>query len=211
MKPSIVLFACLGVATLALSGRSFLQGSAPEAPPALPADLAVQPVELLAAHEFVLERPATHWYRAERPTYTQGVVLVLHASPDLVLPRQTYEPVLYVGAETAERVNHGGDSGNLVVVVPDLDLAGLADAPIFFGTPELPERVTAEVARAERDAALAGGAAAPGATRVAQVRGPAFEASDDVDLRAVASDLVARFAPTEVDVIEGLRAPRIGR
>jgi hypothetical protein len=57
--------------------------------------------------------------------------------------------VLYVGRTTAQRFNVGYRSGRVVAFVPsDLDKdAGLTldltKAPIWFGTPELPERVDA--------------------------------------------------------------------
>lgn len=178
-----------------------------DGPPPLPAALPVADVELLHVQPFTLETPAVHAYRAERPSYDAGVLLVLGVDPEVVHPRQTAEPVLYVGGQTAERLNSGANSGRLVVLVP-----GAFDptAPIFFGTPELPERVDAATVTRELDAARAAGIAAPGgAFATADAESLPFE--NDYQLRVYASDLIELHAPDEVDLISGLRVPLLTR
>ncbi|HKX45338.1 MAG TPA: hypothetical protein VJP77_01345, partial [Planctomycetota bacterium] len=142
--------AALGAA-VATSVVAFTAQRSPESFPQLPAVPQAVAVELVEAHAFTLDQPTTHWMRAEQPQYATGHVLVLRTDPELLVPRQTLENVLYVGAETVERVNLGHESGFLVAIVPgEVDLAA---APIFFGEPALPEQVTA--AEAARQLGLA--------------------------------------------------------
>lgn len=183
-----------------------------EAPAEIPADPAVElPVELVHAQAFTLAEPATHWWRVEQPTYTDGLLVVLEADPVFLLPRQTAEPVLFAGTQTVDRLNTGHPSGQLVAVIPGMTLEELADAPIFFGQPELPERVDAAHAQAELDAAVAGGLVGPGADRVELVtpREATVEALDYSDLMYQASFLIEKHSPTETDLIGGMRVERV--
>ena len=67
-------------------------------------------------------------------------------NPDVTWPRQVAEPILYVGDRTAQFAKIGYPADRIVVIVPGtLDLHA---APIWFGTPELPERV--DVRRVQR-------------------------------------------------------------
>jgi hypothetical protein len=172
---------------------------------------------LIAARPFTLETPAKHFWRKEQPLYRAGWILVLEVDGQFVAPRQVAEPVLYVGAETAERVNSGAVSGRLIVIVPsELGLDGrptldLAQAPIWFGAAELPERIDRVAARAslveglkngahpfstaEIDAALANGG---GAVR--------FEGREDLETEA--AHFVEAHAPDERDLVRGLLVPR---
>lgn len=126
------------------------------APPQIPATpAAVQ--DIVFAQPFTLDQGEVSTWRADRPTVTSGYIIVLKVNPDLVYPRQSAEPVLYVGDTTAERLNVGYRSGHVVAVV-GADITGekamdLSKVKIWFGTPELPERVDA--ARIAQESALA--------------------------------------------------------
>lgn len=124
------------------------------APPPLPETPAAAD-DLIYAQQFQLDSGFTFRWSAERPIVTEGWILVIEVNPSLVYPRQTAEPVLYVGDYTAQRINHGYPEGRVVAVVPGG--VDLASAPIWFGTPELPERVSRATATAERAAADAAG------------------------------------------------------
>jgi hypothetical protein len=97
-----------------------------------------------------------HEWRAEQPLVGAGYLLVLAAEPELARTRQTYEPVLYVGDETAQRLYVEREGGRMLVLVPAPERADgsvaleLGSTPIWFGTLELPERVDARRIASER-------------------------------------------------------------
>lgn len=214
MKLPLILGAA-AITTVALfSSKALVQGTEAqglEAPATIPETPAVElPLELVFAQPFQLATPEVHEWRAERPSFTEGLVLVLEGDADFFEPRQSAEPVLYVGDQTAQRLNAGYPSGQLVVLVPGLALEDLADAPIFFGQPELPERIDAATAAAELAGAQALGVTGPGQVRVDQVVEPApIEALDLEDLFFQTSFLIELYSPSETDLIEGRRVKRI--
>lgn len=207
----LVTTACALAAGLLLVGtvvanRSSQQESG-ELPPLLDQPQAAS-IEVVEVQPFRLDEASIHTMRAERPDFDEGVLMVLRAEPERWRLRQSYDNVLYVGAETARRVNAGSGSGHLVVVVPGpVDLEA---ARVFLGEPELPERVT--LAEAQRQVALAAAAGVQPLGDLSRVdRAEMLHAIDEVDLLLHASYLVERYAPDEVDLIEGLRAPRVPR
>lgn len=197
-----------GAVALGPSGRD------PSGPVPPPAGATTEGVwDLLHAQPFRLAEPVTHWWRAERPQYTAGHLLVLAVDRDVVFPRQVAEPVLYVGDQTAERVNAGHLDGALVVVVPSeagpdgWPVRDLSTAPIWFGTPALPEQVDARTVAAELERALGDGAIPFGMERVAlaiATGGAGLDLADGMALRRRAARLVLRYAPSEDDLANGL-------
>jgi len=189
------------VAALAFSSPGHPSLATTASPPAPPA------IGVLHAQRFELAQPARHWWRSGGPLYRSGWLLVLKVERDLVQPRQSLEPVLYVGGETAERVNIGNQSGAVVAIVPGNFF--LVDAPIFFGAPALPEEISyrdvqSELARAER----LGVRPAPDAEVGAVLAAP-LQLADAAELRRKAIDLVARWSPQEQDLIRGERVPLV--
>jgi hypothetical protein len=164
-------------------------------------------VELVEVVPFTLARPAIHEWRAERPTYDQGYLVVLRAHPDVLIRRQGPELVLYAGAETVERVNGGERSGHLVGIVPGpIDLAA---APFHFGEAALPEAITRDEAQRQLARARSMGARDPGAARIAALTAPTVELSDSYEIQLIAADLVEKHSPDERDLVRGLRAPLV--
>jgi len=202
---------------LLAAGVAALVSSLPDEPPALPAATPVGGIDVLYARPFTTDVPWTHVWRAEQPKVQAGWVLVLAVDPDLVHPRQSAEPILYVGDQTAERVNLGNESGHVVAIVPaPLDASGavgldLSRAPIFFGEPGLPEQVTAAKASAELASAVARGIAAPTAQTLANVTQPQVSFTNDWELHAWCSDLIQTWSPQETDLIATLRVQPLGR
>ena len=180
-------------------------------------ELRASPIEVLEVRSFVLDEPFTFWWRAEQPEVRSGVLLVLKTDPELVRARQSAESVLYVGDQTAERCNHGGGTGNLVALVPaPLDAQGqvvfdLESTPIWFGTPDLPERIDARIIRSERRQAEARGLGAARLSTRAKAFRPvndAVYAADRDELDLTIADLIEFYSPAEVDRVELLRLPR---
>jgi len=156
-----------------------LASAAVAAPPPIP-DTPAPVIDLVYARPFSLTEGFEFRWSAERPVVTRGVILVLDVDPALIYPRQVAEPVLYVGDRTAQRVSRGYPAGRVLAIVPgDVDLAG---TPIFFGTPELPERIDAATARGEREQAVAAGIRPlpPGVVDAALLRGGVTFTAPDV-------------------------------
>ncbi len=204
MKRIIPISLVLGLG-LALGVRANLATSPAATGPLTPPPAAPQAVEIkvLEAHPFVLENLEPNWMQPAAPGYSQGTLLVLEGPAERFMPRQTYENVLYVGTAIPESLNTGEYSGRRVVIVPG-DLPS-AQTPVFFGAPELPERVTLAEAARQLDLALEAGARPVGA--IAMPEAKVF--ADGTELRRFGADLIERFSPDEVDVISGFRAKRL--
>jgi hypothetical protein len=171
--------------------------------------------DILFAQAFRLDKPYAHTWQKEQPSVSAGYLLVLAVDPEFVRPQQVAEPVLYVGNQTAERINAGDVSGRLVVLVPSsvnaqgeiaLDLQA---APIWFGAPELPERIDAAQVSAELDAALRKGAKPfPDQKVGAALRrgGKALRLPNREALEQRVARLLQEYSPNERDLIRGLAA-----
>jgi len=198
MKKSLLMLAgVLAVGSVALA-----------APPAIPSTPAAVD-GLVYARTVTLESGFTYVWNAEKPTVTTATLLVLRVDPDLVFPRQVAEPVLYVGDHTAQRINAGHQSGHVVALVPgEVDLA---TAPIWFGTPDLPERVDAATVKAERSLAAQAGIAPFTREQVAAATakgGAALNASDmEALLRTEVAELILEHTPQEAHLAEAFRVP----
>jgi len=195
---SIFLFAgTLSVALVAVAG-----------PPAVPPTPAAVD-DIVYVRPFTLETGFRFDWSKERPLVTSGTLLVLRVDEDLVIPRQAAEPVLYVGDGTAQRVNHGNESGYVIAIVPgDVDLS---QAPIWFGTPELPERVDAAMAKAERALADKAGIKAFSPTKINTAATKGGERLNVADLHALlrgpVAELVLEYSPQEKRLADAFRVP----
>jgi len=120
--------------------------------------------------------------------------------------------VLYVGDQTAERINRGHKSKHLVVVVPgDVDLE---KTPIWFGTPGLPEQVDAKTVKAERNAADNAGIKPFDKKKAGEARkngGDALEVADRYELGRRLARLIKKYSPQESDLADSMLVPRIER
>jgi hypothetical protein len=198
---------CGVVAVLALSVAG--RGEMPDVPPT-PAPID----EIVSITPFTLEESYTFHWRAERPEVRTGYVLVLKVNPDLVYPRQTPEPVLFVGKQTAERVNVGHESGHVVAIVPAVlddpgspDYLDLETALIWFGTPQLPEQVDAATVEREHARAAKAGIRAMPQAQIEAARdrdGESVEVASKTQLHRRAIELVRTYSPQEQDLIRGV-------
>jgi hypothetical protein len=165
--------------------------------------------EIVYARPFALEKGYKFEWRKEQPLVKQGYLVVLKVDRDLVYPHQTAEPVLYVGDQTAERINVGYESGHVVAIVPGkLDLK---KTPIWFGTPELPERCTAKTIKEERRLAERAGIKPPTAEQITAAQkkgGERLKVADRYELRREAADLITQYAPDETELVKRLLVPR---
>ena len=170
--------------------------------PATPASVK----NILYAQRFTLETPYTNTWSKERARITAGVLIVVEVDPAYVIPRETFEPVLYAGNFAVQRLNHGYPSGRVIGIVPgNVDLSS---APIWFGSPQLPERVTESIVQSERARAEKAGVRAFPSARISGVQRSTVVAKDLATLlRTVAADLVYEYSPQEKDLADSWRLP----
>jgi hypothetical protein len=162
--------------------------------------------ELVLAQPFKLAKGYENDWSKEREVVTSGTLVVLKVDPELVYPRNSAEPVLYAGDKTVQRLNQGHESGHVIGIIPgEIDLAS---APIWFGRPELPERVDAEMIRAERGLADEAKIQPIAAETVREMTREPVEVEDlSTLLRDHVAKLVLEFSPQEKDLAETWRLP----
>jgi len=164
--------------------------------------------DIVYARPFTLERGFRYDWSAEHPTVSAGTLVVLIVDTCLVHPRDAAEPVLYAGGQTAQRLNSGHESGFVIALVPgEVDLAR---TPIWFGNPELPERVSVQTIRQQRALADEAGIRPFAEERIKGVMQDPLEASDLAALlRDHVSDLVLEYSPQEKELAEIWRLHRV--
>ena len=201
MKILIATFAALLLVTLiSVPGQNVDQDH--RAIPSTPASVK----GILYARRFTLETPYQYDWSKERIMVSTGILVVFDVDPAYVVPRDTLEPVLYAGNVPVQRLNHGDVSGRVIGIVPgNIDFA---TAPIWFGSPQLPGRVTAEMVASERARAERAGVRALPQARLASVELPAVAAKDlTALLRNVAAELVYQYSPQDKELAESWRLP----
>ena len=172
----------------------------------------IQPAKLIYAQPFELDTAYHHLWRADRVLVSSGSIIVVEADVDLLRPRQGHQPLLFVGAWTAEPINVGDASGRVVALVP-VAVSELGQMPIFYATTGiLPEALSEADAESTLAAAIASGMTPPSAEDLAlalAAGGASRSLPDFHALRRETADLIERFSPQEVDVVRGLRAPLV--
>ena len=162
---------------------------------------------ILLARRFTLATPYINNWSKERARVSTGVLVVVEVNPAYVDPRDAVmNPVLYAGDVAVIPLNQGNRSGRVIGIIPgNVDLT---TAPIWFGAPELPERITPDVVRSERARAEKAGVRALPATKISSVERPAVTAQDLATLlRTVAADLVYEYSPQEKELADSWRLP----
>ena len=178
-----------------LTGMMIVTAVALTAQPAVPSTpAAIQ--SLLVARPFTLDEGFRFDWRLERPVVAEGYLLVLEVNPDLVYPRQTAQPVLFVDDQTAMRLNVGYGSGRVIAIVPGIGQPGR----IWFGTPQLPEAVNAGTIATERMLATNEGVGAISAQELLAARargGQPLRLSNLNQLLKEAAGLIVQYAADE--------------
>jgi len=198
MKLIAAAFAALVLIT-GLAGQNVpRQRETPSTPASVKNILLVQP--------FTLETPYTSTWSKEKTTVSAGVLLVVEVDPTYVVTHDALQPVLYAGDSIVERLNQGYPSGRVIGIVPgSIDLNS---APVWFGSPELPERVTTSMIKSERARAESAGVRALPSARISSVQRPSVAAKDLATLlRDVAADLVYEYSPQEKQLADSWRLP----
>lgn len=168
---------------------------------------------LMYARPFTLQHGYEFEWRSERTLVRAGWLLVLEVNPSLVFPRQTAEPILYVGDTTAERVNIGHESGRIVVIVPSnrTDAGEIAldlhKALMWFGAPGLPEQVDA--AKVQHETALAKARniqpfQSQSVASAIQNGGQMLSVDTREALRHAAAELILTHSPQEAELAQAI-------
>jgi hypothetical protein len=166
-------------------------------------------LDVVEIHPFHLREGYQYDWLESRPFVSDGLLVVLRVDPSHVVPRNTAEPVLYAGDGTVQRLNQGDVSGYVIGIIPGQP--DLATVPIWFGRPELPERVNAAVIKAERTLAESAGITPFSPDKITAARRAPIEADDLAALlRGPAGDLVLKYSPDEKDLVDTWRLPTTG-
>jgi hypothetical protein len=112
-------------------------------------------LDLLHVQRFTLEELHTYRWMKDHPAITKGTLVVLEVEPECARPRQVAMPVLYAGHVPVEIARDGFPSGRLVAIVPGH--VDLTETLIFYGAPDLAERVDRTRGEEELASALAEG------------------------------------------------------
>jgi len=204
------LGAKLALAAL-LAGGATLPRAAASSDPAEQAVPVTAVRSLLYARPFTLQDPYVYTWLHDQPAITSGWLLAVAVDPEVAKPRQVDVPVLFAGDTPAHLTNSGYPSGVMIVIVPAW--VDFTQAPIYFGSTELPERI--DRARGAREQAVA---AERGARPFsAQTRASALAAGGAVltlrgsrELFLAVADLIDRYAPQESELAEIYRTPLVG-
>lgn len=166
-------------------------------------------LDIVEIQPFRLRQSYQHDWLASRPVVSSGLLVVLQVDPSYVLPRNSAEPVLYAGDQTIQRLNQGHASGYVIGIVPGD--THLESAPVWFGQPELPERVTGEILAAQKALADRAGIEPFSAEQIERAWRENVEVEDlTALLRGPAADLVLKYSPDERDLAETWRLPSAG-
>lgn len=170
-------------------------------------DFKPQPViDVVRIQPFRLRQSFQYDWRRERPDVQSGLLVVFKVDPDLVMPRNMLEPVLYAGNQTVQRLNHGNESGFVIGIIPEQ--IDLSQEPIWFGTPALPERIDSEMIAAERTRAERLGISALESVDIqTRTRDPIIVPDLTTLLREQAAEFLLEFSPQEKRLADAWRLP----
>lgn len=161
--------------------------------------------DIMYIQPFQLETGYEYAWRKERPTVTEGYLVVLKVHPEFVFPRQTQEPILFAGDQTVERINIGYESGMVVAVVPGHP--DLKETTFWWGEPGLPEQVDAAKIAQEKTAAIAANIKPFAKEKIEAAgagRAETLHLADREALRSEAGKLIKQFAPDEGELASQL-------
>lgn len=167
-------------------------------------------IDIERIQPFRLEKSYKYDWRLDQPEVRSGLLVVFRVDPELVMPRNVLEPVLYAGNQTVQRLNHGHESGFVIGIIPgQIDLS---KEPVWFGAPGLPERIDAETIAKQRATAERSGISPLSSVDIASLTQAPVVAPDLTTLlREHAADLVLEFSPQERRLADAWRLPVTGQ
>lgn len=155
---------------------------------------------------FTVEQPFIHNWRAKTAYFHQGTLAVLKVNRELVQPKNGLEPVLYAGDQTAQRLSQGDESGFVLALIPEqVDLSSI---PVWFGAPELPERITADHIKKEKSILASKKVPPFDRGKITAVSRDSVTTKDLAELlREYAAELIMEFSPQEEHLVKSWRLP----
>ena len=162
-------------------------------------------LDLMYARPFSLSKGYKFNWRKDQPVIDSGVIVVLKVDPELVIPRNAPEPILYAGDMVVQRLNHGHLSGHVIAIIPGA--FDFSTQPVWFGKPGLPLAATTSSIKSERAAAYADLQPLPAQNIRAVTRGHMQAPNLASLLRGEIADLVLQFSPEESDLARKWRLP----
>lgn len=200
-----------GLCVAILSGFFIISGCHLTGPTTPTPDFKPQSViDIVHIQPFQLKQSFKYDWRRDRPDVRFGLLVVFKVDPDMVMPKNALEPVLYAGNQTVQRLNHGHESGFVIGIIPgQIDLS---KEPVWFGTPALPERIDAKMIERERTKAERSGISALTSIDIQSRTRDMIVASDLTTLlREQAANLVLEFSPQEKRLADSWRLPVTGK
>ena len=167
-------------------------------------------INIARIQPFELEQPFKYGWRRDQMTVQSGLLVVFEVDPDLVTPRNEAEPVLYAGTHTVQRLNQGYESGFVIGIIPEQ--IDLSQEPVWFGAPDLPERIDADKIAGERTLADRAGIEPLTSAEIAgRTLDPVVVSDLTSLLRKQAADLLLEFSPEEKRLADAWRLPVTGQ
>lgn len=205
-----VAFPRIGAAQNALLGIPSLGASQgltgdPDKVPVPPTPRSAQ--RILVAQPFTVQAPFINDWSKERRPFTSGTLVVLEIDGAYLVPRNaTSGPVLYAGDTPVLRLNHGHLSGRVIGIVPET--VDLTTVPLWFGSPEVADAKTPEIALAERRQTEQASMTPLPANQIRSATRAPVTAKDLAELlRTTGAELVLQYSPQEKALAEIWRLP----
>jgi len=96
--------------------------------------------KIVYVQNFKSDEDIKYYWSAGNKKIKEGTILVIKADKEAFKPRESMEPVLYVGPWPAQKLNTGQRSGYIIAIVPTLKKdEELQD--IWVGKKQLPEQI----------------------------------------------------------------------
>ncbi len=96
--------------------------------------------DILFAKPFTLEQGYNYDWSQERPIVKEGVIVVLKVDPELVVPRDAQQPILFADQQIVQRLNHGNESGHSIAIIPGR--VDLSTVKLWFASPSLVAQIS---------------------------------------------------------------------
>ena len=161
--------------------------------------------DLVLVRPFTVKKPMSFVVGGKTRKVTEGYVLVIKAHLGLLEPRNAPDYLLFVGDAVGQKVNSGYKDGHVIVITPKLDLS---KAPLWFGSREIPNRLTPSRVAFERKAAERVGVRPFDKKVVEKARqrgGERLLAADLNELWYETVPLILEYAPAEKEMAKSMR------